>query len=90
LDRRRRSCVGKKIRSKIKARVRQLRRFPRIGRRVPEFGVDHIREVFVHPFRVIYLVRDNSCAIAAVVHVRRDLASLLHREELEAMWPEQT
>jgi plasmid stabilization system protein ParE len=50
-------AAAKKIRTKIKARVRQLRRFPRIGRRVPDFDVDHIREILVHPFRNIYLVK---------------------------------
>ena len=50
---------------------------PRIGRSVPEFGQEHIRElVTVRPYRIIYEVRDDTCSIVAIVHSSRDLRKL--------------
>jgi len=50
-----------------------LARFPRSGRKVPEFDDESIRELLVYSYRVIYRVEGNEVIIAAVVHGRRDL-----------------
>jgi plasmid stabilization system protein ParE len=48
--------------------------FPRLGRRVPEFGErDLIRELIVRNYRVIYRIDPDSISIAAVIHGARDL-----------------
>jgi addiction module RelE/StbE family toxin len=50
---------------------------PKIGRQVPEFGREDIRElVTVPPYRIIYQLRDDDCTILAIVHGRRDLSRL--------------
>ena len=55
-----------------------LEQTPRIGRRVPEFNRDDIRElVTVRPYRIIYVIRDETCYIAAIVHSSRDLKKAL-------------
>jgi plasmid stabilization system protein ParE len=50
---------------------------PRAGWMVPEFGVDHFREVLMRPYRIIYEIRDGACYIVAVIHGRRELPSHL-------------
>jgi toxin ParE1/3/4 len=38
-----------------------LTRFPKIGRIMPEIGINSIREIIVHNYRIIYFVdQDNS------------------------------
>jgi toxin ParE1/3/4 len=55
-----------------------LEHTPRIGRRVPEFNQDDIRElVTVRPYRIIYVIREESCYIAAIIHSSRDLKKAL-------------
>ena len=44
---------------------------PRKGRKVPEYERDDIREVFHHPYRIIYLLKDNTIEILSVIHGAR-------------------
>lgn len=57
----------------ILEKARRLSEFPYIGRAVPEFGVNEIREVFAYSYRIIYRVDANEVTIAAVIHGKRDL-----------------
>lgn len=43
---------------------------PRKGRMVPEYERDDVREVFHHPYRIIYLIKDqeNIIEILSVIH----------------------
>jgi toxin ParE1/3/4 len=50
-----------------------LSRFPRSGRKVPEFDDDDIRELLAYSYRIIYRVQENEVIIAAVIHGRRML-----------------
>ena len=45
----------------------------RAGWVVPEFGLDHFREVLMRPYRIIYEIRGQGCYIVAVIHASRDL-----------------
>lgn len=45
----------------------------RAGWMVPEFKLDHFREVLMRPYRIIYEVRDDACYIVAVIHGSREL-----------------
>jgi len=45
----------------------------RAGGMVPEFNVDHFREVLMRPYRIIYEVRGQGCYIVAIIHASRDL-----------------
>lgn len=62
---------------------RMLGEWPRSGSIVPDFDVDHIRELIVRAYPVIYVVRDEDCYTAAVVHGRRDLGRLFRQSDLE-------
>jgi plasmid stabilization system protein ParE len=50
---------------------------PQAGWKVPEFDVDHFREVLMRPYRIIYEIRGDACYIVAVIHASRDLAQLV-------------
>lgn len=51
--------------------TRNLRRFPRAGRKVPEFDEENIREVFAYSYRIIYEISAHEVIIAAVIHGKR-------------------
>ena len=46
----------------------QLIDHPMSGSIVPEYGRNDIREVFVHSFRIIYLVLDDEVRILTIIH----------------------
>lgn len=50
-----------------------LRRHPDVGRVVPEFGMDHIRERIHPPFRVVYLRMATEVVIIRVWRSERQL-----------------
>ena len=58
---------------RIIARSRQIGAFPMAGRTVPEFQVGQLREVFEHPYRIIYRIRPDRIDVIAVVHMSRHL-----------------
>lgn len=53
---------------------------PRIGRIVPEFSRDDLREVIFRNYRIVYLLQDDRIFILRVVHGSRDLLVLARRE----------
>lgn len=58
--------VGKKFVADIIAHIQTLSGHPDIGRVVPEFSKDYIRELIHSPFRVIYLREKQSIQIIRV------------------------
>ena len=44
---------------------------PQKGRKVPEYEREDIREVFHHPYRIIYLLKDQIIVILSVIHGAR-------------------
>jgi plasmid stabilization system protein ParE len=56
---------------KITTLVRSLPMFPRMGRKVPEFDRDDLRERFVYSYRVIYQIRAQTIVVVNVIHGRR-------------------
>lgn len=44
---------------------------PKQGRKVPEYDRDAIREVFHHPYRIIYLLAEKKIIILSVIHGAR-------------------
>ncbi len=52
-------------------KARRLSEFPYIGRVVPEFGDEAIREVFAYSYRIIYQIADDEVTKAAVIHGKR-------------------
>jgi toxin ParE1/3/4 len=58
---------------KVVHQTRALSRFPRSGRKVPEFDNEDIRELLVYSYRVIYRLEEREVVIAAVIHGKRML-----------------
>ena len=56
---------------KVVSETKMLVRFPRSGRKVPEFDDDNVRELIVYSYRIIYRLQDDEVVIAAVIHGKR-------------------
>ena len=61
------------IADRILAAVRRLRHHPELGRVVPEYEDQAIRELIVGNYRVVYQLRRDRVGVIAVVHGARDL-----------------
>jgi plasmid stabilization system protein ParE len=56
--------------------TRTLEKFPRAGRKVPEFDDESLRELIAYSYRIIYRVETAEVIVAAVIHGKRDLGSV--------------
>lgn len=59
------------VADKIVRLARALPQFPRIGRMVPEYGRDDIRERFVYSYRLMYQISDDAIVVLAIIHGRQ-------------------
>ncbi|MGQ4874619.1 MAG: type II toxin-antitoxin system RelE/ParE family toxin [Promethearchaeia archaeon] len=57
----------------IKEKVENLIRFPRIGRKVPEYNDPNIRELIFKNYRLIYKIIDDKIQIIRLIHGSRNL-----------------
>lgn len=53
---------------RLTSRSRQIGRFPRSGRMVPEFEQEDVHEVIEPPHRIIYCILPDRVDVLAVVH----------------------
>ena len=53
---------------RITNRSKQIGTFPLSGRKVPEYELDQIREVFSGPYRIIYHIKPDQVDVIAVIH----------------------
>ena len=67
------AAYAKGVVRRITDQTRSLSRFPRLGRKVPEFDDESIRELQAYSYRVIYRIDREEVTIAAIVHGKRDL-----------------
>ncbi len=58
--------VGKKLVAEIVSRIERLAAHPLSGRVVPEFNVEHLREIIYPPFRVVYRRDRNKVRIVRI------------------------
>lgn len=58
---------------KVLKAVERLGTFPWMGRMVPEYDREELRELIFQNYRIIYRVEPGQVAIAAIVHASRDL-----------------
>ena len=65
--------VGKRLVTEIFDRIETLTNNPDIGRIVPEFDADNIRELIHKPFRVVYLKESTSIFVIRVWRSERIL-----------------
>jgi len=66
-------AYAKIVVKKILKLTRQLRQFPNLGREVPEFQDQTLRELFAYSYRIIYKVEEKEIIIASVIHGKRNL-----------------
>ena len=59
---------AKRTVDRLTRRSLQIAKFPFSGRRVPEYDIDPIREVFEGFYRVIYRIKPDQIDVIAVVH----------------------
>ena len=70
-----------RLAGRVSRATRTLASFPRLGSIVPEIQRDEIRELWVRPYRVIYVIRGDDCHITAIAHASRDLPTLFDPDE---------
>lgn len=58
---------------KLMTRVELLETPPMMGRIVPEYQMEHLREIVFHTFRIIYSVTDDAVFILTIIHGARNL-----------------
>jgi toxin ParE1/3/4 len=58
----------------------RLQTDPLMGRVVPEYSREDLREIIVQSYRMVYLVQRDVVIIVRVVHGARDLRSALGRQ----------
>ncbi len=58
--------VGKRLVAKVIKEIELLAAHPEIGRVVPEFGKDFLRELIRPPFRIVYRKDKNNIRIVRV------------------------
>jgi plasmid stabilization system protein ParE len=64
---------AKKVTQDIVAKTDVLDELPRMGRVVPELGIDTIRELSLYSYRILYEIRGHGVFVLAVIHKRREL-----------------
>lgn len=64
---------AKKVTQEIVTRTDVLDELPRMGRIVPEFGNESIRELSQYSYRILYEIKEQNIFVLAVIHKRRDL-----------------
>lgn len=57
----------------------KLSKFPEIGRLVPEFKNDDIRELLFQNYRIVYRIKEDQIFIVAVSHASMDIVSRAER-----------
>ena len=65
---------------RIVAAVDRLETHPMLGRMVPEYGDETVREIIVGNYRVVYQFEESTVGIVAIVHGSRDLIRRIGRE----------
>ncbi|WP_075090813.1 type II toxin-antitoxin system RelE/ParE family toxin [Haloferula sp. BvORR071] len=66
--------VAKRFGDLIVTKIDALVKFPRIGRRVPEFAEENLRQIVVSSYRVVYEIDDSmgNISVLRVWHGARD------------------
>lgn len=60
----------------IKEKINKLLLFPYIGRRVPEYDINSIRELIYKSYRIIYYVSSNNIYILKILHHSQNILYL--------------
>ena len=60
------TAVAEKFGMALIEASKALGRFERQGRKVPEFGMEEIREIIVAPYRIVYRLREDNSTVEIV------------------------
>ena len=58
---------------RLTQRSLQITEHPLSGRKVPEYGLDQIREVIENPYRIVYYIKLDQIDVVAVIHEARNI-----------------
>ena len=64
---------GTSLGRQLKAAAEGAAERPFVGRKVPEFDLERMRERLVGPYRLIYFISDDGIEVISIVHGARDL-----------------
>ncbi|MFH1942794.1 MAG: type II toxin-antitoxin system RelE/ParE family toxin, partial [bacterium] len=64
---------AKQMVDRITRRSQQIAEFPLSGRKVPEYEMDQIREVFEGFYRIIYYIKSDQIDILAIIHGHQNI-----------------
>lgn len=53
--------------------VDKLEEFPKLGRIIPEFAQEEVRELIWNHYRILYQLRNGDVELLTVVHARQNL-----------------
>ena len=66
-------AVGERLIGEVLSCLGRLTEYPESGRIVPEFGVTHLREIIMPPFRVVYRLDKKQVRVVRVWRSERQL-----------------
>jgi|SRR5208283_36350 len=72
--------AGKRIVARIVKKAEKLRNYPAMGRVVPEFGLEQLREIIDPPFRSVYVWEKSKVRVVRVWRSER-LLKLTEEEQ---------
>jgi toxin ParE1/3/4 len=58
--------VAKQFGELIIGKISSIQAFPRMGRMVPEYREDYLRELIVSPYRIVYEIDDEKLTLAVL------------------------
>lgn len=64
---------AKKVSEALVRKTVLLDELPHLGHKVPELNEDHVRELALYSYRIIYEITASRIDILAVIHKRRDV-----------------
>lgn len=67
------SFYARAVVAEILRTTRSIPDYPFLGRIVPEYSAENIRERFIYNYRIIYRVAENKIMIVAIIHGARKL-----------------
>lgn len=65
------SPYAQAVADRIIQKTESLEQLPYLGAEVPEYKVESLRELFEHPYRILYRVSADRVQIVAVIHSSR-------------------
>lgn len=64
--------LSKNIIKEILTATKSLSLFPNVGRIVPEYDDNSIREIFIYKFKIIYEIKINKIEILFIAHMSKN------------------